>query len=423
MGSTTGDSVPQPVIDQAKKTAQDLLAHPDKLPDPVGGVVTDAKKFPDKVAADFKNSLGGKDAAAGHAGDGSGTPGASTKRPGAPHVTGAPDVDPHVKLGDGGRPDLRGSSAGGHVTVAGKESGVAYSATAHAAGGVDAQGHPELKAGGEAGVTIKGGGGPDGPPQYSAGAKIEGGVDATHGGSTIGKVRGTAQGEVQLGQGVSATAGVSAGVDGAQRRGQPDFEAGVGLKFTPGASTGNAHTSPSPDAPMPKSLSNESLHEAATRANEPGLGPKFGTTPGVPGLSPDNKFGTTPPLPESHAPSPGELLAAKIQHDHFLAGSDQITPGERKLAAARATAEEKVMSSHPEFGSPTAHVTHNGLQPGDYSVAGKDGANFSGDAVKLPDNLQKEVQTQMNVQNRADTHEQVQERGRSLERSVAGPGL
>jgi len=407
--------VPQPVIDQAKKTAQYLLDHPGELPSPVGQVVTDAKKFPDKLAADVKKTLDGKDPAP-HAGDAAGTPGAPPKRPGAPHVTGAPDVDPHVKL-DGGKPDIKGSSVGGHVTVSGRESGVAYSATARGAAGEDAKGHPEVKSGLEAGATIKGGGGPDGPPRYSATGKIEANIDAAHGAPTSGKARGSVGAEVQLGNGFSATAGVSAGVDARGPHATPNVAGGVGFTFTPGASPQAPHPAASPGTTLPSSLSNDALREAV--AGGQGLGPKFGTTPGASPLLPDAKLGAPPLPPARPGLSDGQLLAAKIQHDHFLAGSDQISASERKLAAARATAEEKVMSSHPEFGNPTVKLDQMGLKPGDYHVVGKDGVQYSADAVKLPAAMQNEVQGQMNAQTRSDTKEIVQERGRGHDRSVA----
>jgi hypothetical protein len=415
MGTPDG-SVPQPVIDQAKKTAQYLLDHPGDLPAPVGQVVTDAKKIPDKIAADVKKTLDGKDPAP-HAGDASGAPGATPKRPGAPHVTGAPDVDPHVKLGDGGKPDLRGSSAGGHVTVSGRESGVAYKATAHGAAGEDAKGHAEVKSGVEGSVTIKGGGGADGPPRYSATAKIEGSIDAAKGAPTSEKARGTVQADVQLGHGFSANGGVTGGVDVNGSHAKPSVAGTVGVTFTPGAGPQAPHTAPSPGVTMPQGLSDQSIREAVDRAS--GLGPKFGTTPGGNPLLPN-----APSLPSAaQGPSDGQLLAARIQHDHFLAGSDQISPSERKLAAARATAEEKVMSSHPEFGNPTVKLDQMGLKPGDYHVVGKDGVTYSRDAAKLPAPLQNEVQGQMNAQNRVEAREIVQERGRGHDRAVAGHGM
>jgi hypothetical protein len=233
MGTPDG-SVPPPVIDKAKKTARWLLDHSGELPGPVGQAVTEAKKFPGKLAA----AVGGKDPAP-PAGD---APGAPAKRPGAPHVTGAPDVDPHIA---GGKPDIKGSSVGGHVTVAGRESGVAYSATARGAAGEDAKGHPQVKAGVEASATIKGGGGPDGPPRYSATAKVEGSIDA-HDGPTSGKARGSVAGDVQLGHGFSVTAGVTAGVDAPGGHGRPSAAGTVGLTFTPGAGPQAPHAPETP---------------------------------------------------------------------------------------------------------------------------------------------------------------------------------
>jgi hypothetical protein len=74
------------------------------------------------------------------------------------------------------------------------------------------------------------------------------------------------------------------------------------------------------------------------------------------------------------------------------------------------------MKNHPEWGTPNAKLEQYGLKPGDYSVVGKDGVTFSGDAVKLPDAVAKEVQANMQVQARVDTHERVQDHSRGLER-------
>jgi hypothetical protein len=417
MGTPDG-SVPQAVTDQAKKTAQYLLDHPNELPSPLGQVVTDAKKIPDKIAADLKGAPDGKDAAH-HAGDAPGAPGAASKRPGAPHVTGGPDVDPHVKLGDGGKPDLRGTTGGGHVTVSGREGGTAYSATARGAAGEDAKGHAEVKSGVEGSVTIKGGGGANGPPRYSATAKIEGSIDAAKGTPTNEKARGTVQGEVQLGHGFSANAGVTGGVDVNGSHAKPGVAGTVGITFTPGAGPQAPHTAAPSGPAIPQGLSDQSIRDAVDHAS--GLGPKYGTTPGAP-LA-DARLGAPSLSPATPGPSEGQLLAARIQHDHFLAGSDQVSPSERKMAAARAVAEEKVMSSHPEFGNPTVKLDQMGLKPGEFHVVGKDGVQYSGEAVKLPANLQNEIQGQMNAQNRVDAREIVQERGRGHDRAVAGHGM
>jgi hypothetical protein len=247
--------VPKPVLDAVKDATKDLLDHPDQLPAPLGQVVADAKKFPDKLTADLKKPVGGKDDPPKSASD---TPGnAPPKRPGGPQVTGGPDVDPHVKL-DGGRPDLRGSSAGAHVTVAGKDGGVSYSATGRGSGGTDSKGHPEVKAGVEAGVTVKGGGGVDGPPRYSATAKIEGtqAVDVTPTGVQKNeKAHAAVHGEVDIAKGVKATADLSAGIDASQggphgSQAKPSYSGTVGLTFTPGAGE-KPHAPPAREVPTP----------------------------------------------------------------------------------------------------------------------------------------------------------------------------
>lgn len=420
-------SVPKPVQDLLKSTGQDLLDHPDKLPDPLGQVVADAKKFPDKVAADLKKSVGGKDGPAKGAG-GDGPAAAPPKHPGGPHVTGGPDVDPHVKL-DGGKPDLRGSSAGAHVTVAGKDGGVSYGVTARGSGGTDAHGDPEVKSGIEAGVTVKGGGGPDGPPRYSATAKVQGShtVDVTPTGVQQNeKARATVHGEVEIAKGVKATADLSAGVDASQggphgAQATPNYSGTVGVTFTPGADKKSpAHDSrPVPTVdndPIMKAVrdgqgkgatDDKFLDNYVASKNKPGIG-------GLPSL-----HGDTPGTGDGGATglTPGQALAAKIKHDQFLAEKAE-TPAERKLAAARVVAEEKVQKDHPEFGTPNVKLEQYGLKPGDYSVVGKNGVTYSGEAVKLPDAVQNEVQANMNGQARANVQEQVQDRSRGLERSA-----
>jgi hypothetical protein len=404
-------TVPKPVQEAAKAAGQDLIDHPDKLPDPLGQVVTEAKKFPDKVAGDLKKSVGGKDGAPNSGAD---TPGgAHPKPPGAPHVTGGPDVDPHVKL-DGGKPDLRGSSAGAHVTVAGKDGGVSYGVTARGSGGTDVHGNPEVKSGVEAGVTVKGGGGPDGPPRYSATAKVEGNhtVDVTpRGAQQNEKMHATAHGEVEIAKGFKATADLSAGVDASQggprgSQATPNYSGTLGVTFTPGADkkapTHDAKPAPSADA-RNGPTDNKFVDDYVASKNKPGIG-------GLPSLHEDTPGSGTTGL------TPGQALAAKIKHDQFLAEKAE-TPAERKLAAARVVAEEKVQKDHPELGAPNVKLERYGLKPGDYSVVGKDGMTYSGNAVKLPDALQNEVQANMLGQVRADVHEQVQDRSRGLERS------
>jgi hypothetical protein len=422
-------SVPKPVQDLLKSTGQDLLDHPEKLPDPLGQVVAEAKKIPDKLAADLKKPAGGKDGPPQSAAD---TPGgAHPKPPGGPHVTGGPDVDPHVKL-DGGKPDLRGSSAGAHVTVAGKDGGVSYGVTARGSGGTDTHGDPEVKSGIEAGVTVKGGGGPDGPPRYSATAKIQGShtVDVTPTGVQQNeKARATVHGEVEIAKGVKATADLSAGVDASQggphgAQATPNYSGTVGITITPGADKKSpAHDSkPVPTVdndPIMKAVREDQARKSPTddkfldnyiaSKNKPGIG-------GLPSL-----HGDTPGLGDGSGSSgltTGQALAAKIKHDQFLAEKAE-TPAERKLAAARVAAEEKVQKDHPEFGTPNVKLEQYGLKPGDYSVVGKNGVTYSGDAVKLPDAVQNEVQANMNVQTRANVQEQTQDRSRGLERPAA----
>jgi hypothetical protein len=422
-------TVPKQVQDLAKAAAKDLLDHPDKLPDPIGQVVADAKKFPDKLGADVKKSFGGKDDPPKSASD---TPGgAPPKRPGAPHVTGGPDIDPHVKL-DGGHPDLRGSSAGAHVTVAGKDRGVSYSVTGRGSGGTDAKGDPEVKTGVEAGVTVKGGGSPDGPPRYSATAKIQGGhtVDVTPTGVQQNeKVRATVHGEVDVAKGVTATADLSAGFDASQggprgSQATPNYAGTIGLKFTPGADSKSPAAAPravptAENDPIMKAVRDGQArggsadpdfaqNYAAGKYKGLGIGGAPLANGGIAGLGEGAHAGGL---------SPGQQLAAKIKHDQFLVENAE-TPAERKLAAARVGAEEKVLKNHPELGTPNAKLEQYGLKPGDYSVVGKDGVTYSGDAVKLPDALQKEVQANMLGQTRADAQEQVQDRSRSLERSA-----
>ena len=421
-------TVPKPVQEMAKAAGQDLLDHPGNLPDPLGQVVSEAKKFPDKLAADLKKSVGGKDGAPKSAAD---TPGgAHPKPPGGPHVTGGPDVDPHVKL-DGGKPDLRGSSAGAHVTVAGKDGGVSYGVTARGSGGTDAHGNPEVKSGVEAGVTVKGGGGPDGPPRYSATAKVQGShtVDVTPAGVRENeKLRVTGHGEVEIAKGVKATADLSAGVDASQGgprgpQATPNYSGTVGIAFTPGADKKAPAHDPKPvpsvdNDPIMKAVREDQARKGATddkfldnyiaSKNKPGIGGLPSIDGGTPGLG--DGSGAT-------GLTPGQALAAKIKHDQFLAEKAE-TPAERKLAAARVAAEEKVQKDHPEFGTPNVKLEQYGLKPGDYSVAGKNGVTYSGDAVKLPDAVQNEVQANMLGQVRANVQEQAQDRSRGLERNV-----